>query len=100
MNPFDQWLVAADRVFSDDEAPESRVDELLQMGLAHEPLTVKHGDPVRLARVIAALRARQAAAAVELAELSRRRAEVTRANVGARGYLNAATTVSMHLSDR
>jgi hypothetical protein len=96
MNSFAEWLVTAERILADEQASEEAVDQIVQQGLAHEPASLHTGDQVRLTRVLAVLQARRAAAAVELADLGRRRVELARAKVGTSGYLNAADSVTMH----
>jgi hypothetical protein len=90
------WLQAADALLGRPEPSEDDVDELIDHGLAidvpSEPVVV---DPVQLERVLAVLRARSAAMASEMSDLARRRVELTRAQTGATGYLNAASAVPM-----
>jgi hypothetical protein len=90
------WLRAADTLLGRPEPPEHEVDELMQAGLdldvSSEPTQV---DPVQLERVLAVLRARSASMATEIADLARRRVELSRAQAGATSYLNAASAVPM-----
>ncbi len=91
------WLQAADVLFGRPLPPEDEVDDLVQAGLDLDvPSTPTHVDPVQLERVLAVLRARRSAMAVELAELARRRVELTRAQAGVTGYLNSGASVPMH----
>jgi hypothetical protein len=93
--PMQIWLRAADTLLGLPEPPEDEVDGLIQAGLevdVSEPIEV---DPVQLERVLAVLRARSAAMATEIADLARRRVELSRAQAGATSYLNAASAVPM-----
>jgi hypothetical protein len=86
------WLDEADRVFGDPGSPEEHVDAVLADGLRDDIVRIPGSvgaaqvDQVVLQRVIAALAARRAAVAVELADLGRRRAELTRQQRGMSGY--------------
>lgn len=91
------WLQAADVLLGRPEPNEDEVDDLVQAGLDLEvPNAPAHIDPVQLERVLAVLRARRSAMAGELAELARRRVELTRAQAGVTGYLNSGAVVPMH----
>ena len=75
------------------------VDRHVERGLQFEPSTIaaEHaptaGDLAALRRVLAALTDRQAVAASELADVTRRRAELTRARRGMSGYLTGIATI-------
>lgn len=93
--PVNVWLVAADAVLGRDDCSEVEVDRLLEDGLLIDAATGKPVDPVRLERVLAVLRARRATLATELADLSRRRSDLLRAQSAATEYLNATDSVPM-----
>ncbi len=92
MSGLGSWLETADDVFGNSTSSEDVVDEVLEDGLridiASLPGSVAASqiDAVILQRVIAALTARRAAVAVELADLGRRRAELARTGRGVSGY--------------
>lgn len=94
--PIEVWLQAADDLLGRPQPFDDAVDELIDEGLRIDvPSTPVPVDPVQLERVLAVLRARSAAMASEMADLARRRIELTRAQTGATGYLNAASAVPM-----
>jgi hypothetical protein len=94
--PIEVWLRAADELLGRPEPGDDEVDELVQAGIVIDipdaPVTV---DPVQLERVLAVLRARSATMATEIADLARRRVELSRAQAGTTGYLSAAPAVPM-----
>jgi hypothetical protein len=87
-----EWLAEADRVLGDEASAEHDVDrvvaEISSFDLAALPggVGASQLDPVVLQRIIAVLRVRRAAAAVELADLGRQRADLARRHRGVAGY--------------
>ena len=87
--PIQVWLQAADSLFGRPDVDPDEVDTLIEGGLDISTDDTTGVDPVQLERVLAVLRARAAAMATELADLSRQRVTLSRARVGASGYLSA-----------
>jgi uncharacterized Zn finger protein len=89
------WLANADEVLTDPSSSEDDVDVVLADGLRVDlaalpgSVAASQIDAVVLQRVIAAVAARRAAVAVELADLGRRRAELARSERAVAGYTSA-----------
>ena len=75
------------------------VDRHVELGLQFDPSTIAAeyiptpGDLAALDRVLVALNERRAVAASELADVARRRNELTRARRGMSGYLTGIATI-------
>jgi hypothetical protein len=86
--PIQVWLQAADALFGQTDVAHE-VDALVEEGLSLDTSDATGVDPVQLERVMAVLRARAAAMATEIGDLTRQRISLTRARAGASGYLSA-----------
>lgn len=91
--PIQVWLQAADTLFGAADASDDAVDDLVHEGLEIDTTAPGEVDPVQLERVLAVLRARAAAMATELADLSRQRSAAGRAGEAASSYLSATAFV-------
>ena len=94
-NQMNAWLHAADLLFGAEDLDEEAESELLEAGIEIDARDATV-DPVQLERVLAVLRARRSTLAVEIADLARRRVELTRAGAATKSYLNTGASVPMH----
>ena len=86
------WMAEADRVLGDETSAEEDIDRVVDEISSLDVTALPGGigasqlDPVVLQRIIAVLRVRRAAVAVELADLGRQRADLARRHRGVAGY--------------
>ena len=91
------WLSDADRVLGNTDSADHDVDRVID-GIVKADVSALAGsigvaeiDPIVLQRVIAVLRARRAALAVDLADVTRERTELARRHRGVAGYTRSST---------